>query len=490
MDIAEKTLKGFAWIGLAKIIQQSITWVITITLARILLPSDYGLMAMANLTVYFMNFFNELSIGAAIVQGKELNDSYLKNAFTFVFFMSICMYFLLYFSSPFIGSFFNQAGLADILKLLGFNFVICAFWLIPHSMITRRLEFDKIAKTDFVANIIMGITSLTLAFSGFGVWSLVYGFLLRNITFTVMLTYFYPWKPRFGFSMNNMSHLLRFGLPVTGSKILSYISYYSDNFIVGKFLGDKLLGYYYMAFHLATMPVDKLSLIIYQIYFPTSAKLQDDKEKTIKYFLGTTKYVALVIFPLLTLLAFVADDIIPVLLGSKWLSIVYPLKLLCIVGMLRALSITILPILMGRGEVNVTFWYSVVSTMIMTAAFIIFGINYGIIGVVSAWLFIYPFLVLWLILIILKKLNISLIQFIKSLLPSLKALVPMIFVLISFKHIFDTDIQLIRLIGNISVGGISYLIFLFTINKELRGELGRIMMVLKIRRPEKVPGLE
>src|SRR3990167_7324081 len=86
MDIAEKTLKGFAWIGLAKIIQQSITWVITITLARILLPSDYGLMAMANLTVYFMNFFNELSIGAAIVQGKELNDSYLKNAFTFVFF--------------------------------------------------------------------------------------------------------------------------------------------------------------------------------------------------------------------------------------------------------------------------------------------------------------------------------------------------------------------------------------------------------------------
>jgi len=158
--------------------------------------------------------------------------------------------------------------------------------------------------------------------------------------------------------------------------------------------------------------------------------------------------------------------------------------------MLRALSITILPILMGRGEVNVTFWYSVVSTMIMTAAFIIFGINYGIIGVVSVWLFIYPFLVLWLILIILKKLNISLIQFIKSLLPSLKALVPMIFVLISFKHIFDTDIQLIRLIGNISVGGISYLIFLFTINKELRGELGRIMMVLKIRRPEKVPGLE
>src|SRR3989344_994312 len=131
MDIAEKTLKGFAWIGLAKIIQQSITWVITITLARILLPSDYGLMAMANLTVYFMNFFNELSIGAAIVQGKELNDSYLKNAFTFVFFMSICMYFLLYFSSPFIGSFFNQAGLADILKLLGFNFVICAFWLLP-----------------------------------------------------------------------------------------------------------------------------------------------------------------------------------------------------------------------------------------------------------------------------------------------------------------------------------------------------------------------
>ena len=281
-------------------------------------------------------------------------------------------------------------------------------------------------------------------------------------------------------SFNKIKHLMKFGLPLTAAKSLHTLYYNADNLIVGKFLGEKLLGYYYMAFHLATMPIDKLARIINEVNFPVLSKLQNSADEARSHFLQTSKYASIIIFPSLTGLLIVADDFVNVILGEKWTPMIYPFKLFCFIGMLRTISSIIPPLLNSKSRTDLTLKYSAISAILLPAGFLI-GVQFGINGVAYAWLIIYPFLTLYILRLGLKEIKLTFVEYIKNLAPSIKASAFLVVVVMFFQST-GIDNQILRLLGSILVGFVGCLMFITLMHKEILKETRSIIYSFKTRR--------
>lgn len=481
-DIKERTIKGFFWTGGGKATELGITWIISIVLARLLSPDDYGLMAITSIFIYFINYFNELSIGHAIIQKEDIDETYLSSAFWLILTMSMVSYGFIYIFSDTIASFFNQEKLSSILKIAGLSFIVMAVGVVPSSLIYRELKFYTTAKVSFVSNICMGVVSLVLAYRGFGVWSLVLGSIAKSLSFSVLYFFSCSWKPRLMISFNKIKHLMKFGVPLTAAKSLHTLYYNADNLIVGKFLGEKLLGYYYMAFHLATMPIDKLSRIINEVNFPVLSKLQNSDDKARNHFLQTSKYISIIIFPSLIGLFAVADDFVNVILGEKWTPMIYPFKLFCFIGMFRTISSIIPPLLNSKGRTDLTLKYSAICAVLLPAGFLI-GVQFGLNGVVYAWLIIYPFLTLYILRLGLKEIKLTFVEYIRNLAPSIKASTFLVIVVMLFQST-GIDNGMLRLCGSILIGFVSYLMFITLIHKEILKETRSFIHFFRTRKAE------
>lgn len=482
MGIKGQTIKGFFWTGSGKLIEQGISWIISIALARLLSPGDYGLMAITSIFIYFINYFNEFSIGAAIIQKEKINESYLSSAFWFILVMSIMSYGFTYICAGFIASFFDQERLSDILKISGLSFIIMAIGVVPSSLLSRDLKFYINTKVSFLSNISMGIVSLALAYMGFGVWSLVIGSLVKSLSVSILAFYFCSWKPKLAVSFDEIYHLLRFGGPLTGAKSLHTVYYNADNFIVGKFLGEKLLGYYYMAFHLSTMPIDRLARIINEVNFPVLSKIQDRNDKIVKHFLQTSKYISIIMFPALIGLFLVSNDFVHVVLGKKWVPIIYPFQLFCFIGILRTINAIIPPLLTARGRNDLLLKYSITSAILLPVSFLI-GVQFGINGVVYAWIIVYPFLTAYILMLTLKEINLPLAEYVKNLAPSIKASASMVIAVMLFQSIGINN-RIMSFGGSILVGFASYMLSIAIFHKEILKETRGIIHSFKTRKVE------
>jgi len=483
INVKEKVVSGLFWTGSANIVEQAITWIISILLARLLVPSDYGLMALANMFIYFVAILNELSIGAAIVRKKDLDETYLSSSFWFLGFLSLLIYAIMYYLvAPIAGSFFNQGKLVQMIRALGIIFIISGATVIPQSLIARNLEYAKRAKALFVSRLIMGLVSLQLAYLGFGVWSLVVGALIKEFSYSVLCFYYHPWRPTWTFSFKRIHDLLSFSIPLTGSKIFGDIYKQSDNFIIGKILGDKVLGFYHMAFRLSALPVDRLAVVIDQVNFPIFSRIQDSETRSRSLFLKTSRYVSLLMFPALVGMALTADDLVGVLLGQKWISIVLPLRILCAVGIFRSLNSIIYSLLVGRGRADVIFKFTLLSSVSLPLAFLI-GSQIGLAGVALAWVAVFPFLFAYMLRFGLKELNLPLIDYVSNLFPIIKACFFMVVAVVLFQNL-GIDHRTWRFIGSIVVGFLSYTTFFTVMNKEIAVEIKAMIYILKSRRSQ------
>jgi O-antigen/teichoic acid export membrane protein len=481
-DIKGRTIKGFFWTGSGKFFEQGLRWIISIFLARLLSPSDYGLMALTSLFIYYLNYFNELSIGDTIIQKNDLNEKQLSSAFWFTLAMSFLTYSLLYLVSSKIAIFFNQEKLTQILKIAGLSFIIISIGVVPSSLISKQLNFRLLAKVNIISNFLMGISSLFLAIQGLGVWSLVLGSMIKHLSFSILIFFFCTWRPRFLFSFKSIKYLFKFGLSLTASKSLHTLYYNSDNLIVGKFLGEKALGYYYMAFNLSTMLIDRLSRVINEVNFPILSVLQDSNDKAKNHFLKTARYISIVIIPLLFGMALVADDFVNVVLGEKWIPIIFPLKLFCLVGVLRSINSTIPSLLISKGRTDLNFKYSLSAGILLPIGFLI-GATFGLNGVVYAWIIIYPLLTAYLLRLGLREIGLSFKEYRKNLSPAIKASIFMSTAVILFQLI-TIDNKILRLVGSILTGILSYTTFINIMHKEILLEARNIFHILRVKKSE------
>ncbi|HEX5136524.1 MAG TPA: lipopolysaccharide biosynthesis protein [Planctomycetota bacterium] len=385
MDIRQKVVSGLRWSTTAKFGAQLVSWACTLVVMRLLEPRDYGLMAMAVAFVSFCTLLNEMGLGAALIQARELSERNLRQIFGAVLVLNSALFLLLFFGAPLIAAFFDEPRLRMYVPVLAFQFPLFAFFVVPDSMLARAMDFRKKAIIELVATIASALTTLTMAVFGHGVWALIAGALVFPFVRVIGLNRVvsYPRRPLFDF--RGFSSLARFGGLVSLERVLWYMYSRADVFIIGKLLGAQALGFYSVAMHLASLPMEKVAGIMHQVGFPAFARIQGNKDLARNYNLKVTRIVGNLAFPIFFGLSAVAPEFVAVVLGDSWRVAILPLQLLAVVAPLRVLNISLAPSIQGFGRPDISVKALALACLVMPTAFVI-GAHWGLMGVSISWL--------------------------------------------------------------------------------------------------------
>lgn len=381
---SQKVLKGFLWLGTGTFLGQLIAWCSTIIVIRLLSPSDYGLMSMSTVFLNLLIMLSELGISASIIQAGKINEKEIRQIFGVVIISSFCGWVICFFSAPLVALFFNEDRLIFLIRITSINFFLIALFIIPQSILIREMNFKAKAKVDISAQVGASILALIFAFKGMGVWALIYSLIFMHIIKAIgfNMIHFYLVKPVF--NLKGAERLIKFGLTVTGSHMLYYLLTQSDKIIVGRFLGDNLLGIYSVALNLASIPIEKVLPIITQVSFTAYSRIQDNIERIQRNLLRATRIIGVLSFPVFFGMAGVAPEAIPLLLGSKWQAIIIPFQMLCLIMPFKALSHIFPPSVIAVGKPRIDLTNNAISSIIMIVAILI-GVRSGVIGVCIAW---------------------------------------------------------------------------------------------------------
>jgi len=447
---------------------------ITLTITRLLDPADFGLFGMANLVISFLTLFEGVGLDAAIIQKQEMEEEDLYRIFWLIISINIGLYAITFLLAPLVATFFREEKLSVMIRILGINLVLSSLSIVPYSLMTRDLAFDQRSKAELASGVGHSVICLGLVLAGWKVWALIYSSLATPLIMISLIYYFSRWIPRLprryslrfqrstvngqrafnrrsalidaarqgeepvtatdgaatdGSGTDGLATegaapsiarenqgLLKFGSQIMFSRTLWYIYSNSDFLIAGRVLGKEALGNYTLAFELASLPLEKVVSLIPQIAYPTFSQVQQDPEKVRHYFLKTSRLVALIVFPLFLGIFLVAKDLILLVLTSKWAAAIYPLKILCLMSILRSMAVLSAPLTNALGRPGIALFNSFLCTLFMPVAFWL-GSGFGIEGISLAWLLVYPFLFLIMLWNSIRIIRISMKEYFTNLLP-------------------------------------------------------------------------
>lgn len=387
--VLAQTFKGLGWMGLAKIISQSFSWVVTLYVARLLSPNDYGLMGVAGLLIVFFNLFNDLGLGQAIVRNDEQSADVLASVFWFILLLTCGFYLLTLALAPFIAAFYRNPQLVLIIKILGVNFIVGGLRSVPANLLVKQMRFDLRARVETIAAMASAALTLLLAQLGFGVWTLVAASLAQQAVSTIATYCVSPWRPQWHLRFAEIKPLLNFGGKVSGTFMIGYFFNNADTMIIGRMLGERVTGIYNMAYQLAHLPVQKVNLALNPVFYSALAQLKDDTRQFQKYFFQMSRLTANLAIPLFVFMAINASLIFKIVLTEKWGEAVLPFQVLCVIGGIRLATILTPQALNALNHPGKNFATNVLCLALLPLGFFC-GAHYGIAGVAYAWLVLYP----------------------------------------------------------------------------------------------------
>ncbi len=346
-SIKQKTISGFKWSAFSKYGQKVCTFISFIILARILEPKDFGLFAMAFIVIDGLNLFKNFGVDAALIQRKDHMEEASHTAFWMMPAFGICIFLLLFFFAPAASMLLKEPSLTPIIRALGFIFLISSVQSIPQALLSKEMRFKEIEIRNLISTLAYSICAIILAYLNFGVWSLVYAYLLRRMMTLVLTWMISDYQPKFIFNKKIALELLHFGKFIFGVVIIDFLIMQTDNFFVGRMLGTTVLGFYALAYNISELSSSHLANIIGGVMFPAYVKIQDDKEAIRRISLKIIKTISVFAMPFGITLMLLTEEIITTVYGAKWLAVVPALKIL-------ALCSIILPIFGMIGSVFVS----------------------------------------------------------------------------------------------------------------------------------------
>lgn len=328
-----QTVKSVAWSAVERFSVQAIQFVISIILARLIAPSDYGLIAMLTIFIAIAQSFVDSGFSNALIQKKNRTETDFSTVFYFNIAISLLVYIILFLSAPYIALFYKEPLLELVCKWIGLNLIIQGLSVVQLAKLTVLLDFKTQAKASLLAVIISGILGVCLAYYGYGVWALVIQSLLNNLLNTFFLWVYAKWIPKLIFSWHSLITLFSFGSKLLLSGLLHsiYINLYS--LVIGRKYSAMDVGYYNQSSLLARFPSVSLMAIITRAIYPIQCKIQDENELLYSSFIKYLRMSCYIIFPIMIGMAVVAKPLVLVLLTDKWLPMSDLLSVLCVAYM-------------------------------------------------------------------------------------------------------------------------------------------------------------
>lgn len=351
-SLKAKAFNGMIWNAVETFGLQAGQFVIGIVLARLLTPSDYGMVGMLAIFIALSKAFTDSGMGSALIQKRDRTENDYSTVFVFNFFVSVLFYLLLFFSAPLIASFYDMPQLVILTRVLSINIVINSLSLVQNARFTINLDFKSKAKVSGAAVLISGIVAIIIAFIGFGVWALVFQVIIRAIVSVIMLWYISSWMPSIRFSKASFKRLFSFGSKILGASLLATTFNNLYKIVIGKAFSAKELGYYSQAMNIAELTSGSITGILQKVTYPILSSLQDDKDRMVSVYKKLIGMTTFFVFPAMVLLSLLSESFILLFLGEKWESTIVLLQWLCFARIIRPVSALNMNILnaMGRSD--------------------------------------------------------------------------------------------------------------------------------------------
>jgi O-antigen/teichoic acid export membrane protein len=392
-NLRRRAVRGGTIFLVSRLATQLFVWCVTLIVARLLSPFDYGLMTTGLIFVGLADLLSEAGIGKALVQKERLEASDLDQGFTLSAFLALVLYCLLWVLADPASVFLGTPEFTAFLRLLAVVVLLVPFRSVPLALLERELSLGKQSAIHVAGAVIQSCLVLAMAVADCGYWSLAVGAVAARIWEAAALGYAAGWRPRLVRPGRAVGGLLAFGIHVSLGTLLWFIYSNCDYALIGKLAGPIALGYYAFAFQLVSLPVQKLTANVNQIVYPVFCRLQHDRERIKDWYLRLTVLLGFFAIPALTGMALVANDAFTVLLGEKWQSAILPFRLLSAVGLLMVFSASLPPLFNALGRPDINLKYTATCTAVMPLGFVLFGIPYGLVGICVVWLVFYPVLV-------------------------------------------------------------------------------------------------
>jgi O-antigen/teichoic acid export membrane protein len=384
MSLANKTVHGLFWVSITNILIKIINFIITIILARLLEPKEFGLFALGLIFVYFFETFRDLGIGSALIYKNEDINKSANTAFFLFPSIAIAFFLISYIIAPYASDFFREEQLGTIIRVLSLSFVIWSFGTLPSVLLDKSLEFKKQALRQIIPKLGYGIITILLALRGFGVWSLILGTLTQWIFSVIIVWSIIEWRPLYIFEKKTSYELLNYGKEVASANIILFLISIVDVTMIGRLLDTTYVGYYSIALGISGLITSQISLIIGRVMFPVYSLIQGEITYRKKIFIRTIKYVSIISIPASIGTSVIAWDLVNVVYGPKWLPAVAALQLLCFYGLSRSILATTENLYLAAGKPEIRTRLNLMQLVLMAALMYPLVILYGIMGAAIA----------------------------------------------------------------------------------------------------------
>ena len=375
--LKEKTISGLIWSFTDKFSRQGIAFVVGIILARLLTPREFGLIGMITIFIAIAQPIVDSGFNQALIRKKDCTQTDYSTVFYFNMIIGVVFYILLFTFAGSISRFFDEPELKWLVRVIALSIIIQSITLIQATTLTKKVDFKLLAKIGVISSAFSGAIGITMAYYGFGVWSLVVRMLVAEVISSFLLWLWNRWRPSLIFSKKSFNELFSFGSKLLISRLLSIAERNIYYVVIGKYFSAQDLGFYTRGKNFNDLLSQQMTVTIDRVTYPVLAQLQDDKIMLKSGYKKMIKSTMFVSFLLMAGLAAIAEPLVLTLIGEQWRASIIYLQLLCFVSMMYPLHSLNLNMLKVSGRSDLYLKINIVKK-ILTVPNIIIGVIWGI----------------------------------------------------------------------------------------------------------------
>lgn len=392
MNLKSKTISGFKWSFIDTVSKYFLLFFVSIILARLLSPSDYGLIGIVGVFLGFSRVFIDGGFSDALIRKVNCTIEDYSSVFMFNMFLATFFYLLLFFTAPLISIFFKHPQLTNLIRMSSLGLIINASSSVHSVILKKSINFRLLAIISFFSTILSGLVSLIMAYRGYGVWSLVWSGLIQSALSSILLWLLNKSSIKFFFNVKILKEHFNFGLKIMLGSLINSIYNNVYYILIGKIYNPSLLGFYTRADNFQKLFSDNIDIIVRQVTYPVLSNIQDSKDVLKETYRTLIKYTAFVTFIILLGLFVISKCFIILLIGEKWLPSVHYLQILCFVGLLMPLISININVLNVKGRSDLSLKIVLLKVILIIPTLFIgyfYGINVMLISTIFSMCLLY-----------------------------------------------------------------------------------------------------
>ena len=362
-SLGRQTIRGVGWSAIERLSYQGITFIIQIVLARHLTPDDYGVVAMLAIFLQIAQVFIDSGFANALIKKQDCTDADYSTVFHYNLGIALLLYFMLFWASSAIATFYNTPLLVPILRVLALTLIFNALSIVQQTILVKRVDFKSQSVVTFSSAVVSGAVGIFFACRGLGPWALVIQQLLNSILRTVLYWFVVRWMPKLVFSLTSFRYLFGFGSKLLASILIDVVYKNIYKLVIGKRFLERDLGFYTKAEEFAIFPSTNAAKIISRVCFPILSGISDGAHLS-KAYCSIMRYSSLVVFPMMAGLFAISEPFIITFLKESWASVVPLLRILCLDWMMDFICAMNLNLFYVKGRTDLVLRMQIIKTII------------------------------------------------------------------------------------------------------------------------------